>query len=496
LGWYLEEIYVTWAHLEKKRTRLRLYTKSFEEIMHTKRGDDVADFKRRRHDFQSNDVMDLMTASGHSRLKVALEDSTWRRHENPMRTLEDYSKPSYEVYRNTIELPKGNNVVSLQSDTIRWVQKDAHSTDFAHLASTQPSQVNKITTSCEICSGPHDTQYSMEDPEQAFVEYASLRTDEARGLVSEFMASQDARLSKFEADFKQEKSEMTNKIETVLKAITDRIVGTLPSDMIKNLKIGTHPVSSARSYPTQPEIKTKAPQPEEPKPTLEDEFQDLHLNLSNLEVLAHALIYNAILDKYDLTIPIRSYDYDLVKPKMILSKISILTTLVLSTPDRRVIEFKNQVRHLMEAHIAPKQSVQVNKISSLCEICSGPHDTQYCMENPEQAFVDYASSRTDKAEGKDSKPFDTLANLGSCVNVIPLYLFKKLNIGLFEETDHVFRLADGTKSYPVGIDRDVEVHIGRLKLLNDFYVIDMKKDPETPLLLGRGFLATVSAVID
>ncbi|GKA31617.1 hypothetical protein Tco_0717922 [Tanacetum coccineum] len=30
-GWLLEEIHVTWAHLKKKRTRLRLYTKSLEE---------------------------------------------------------------------------------------------------------------------------------------------------------------------------------------------------------------------------------------------------------------------------------------------------------------------------------------------------------------------------------------------------------------------------------------------------------------------------------
>ncbi|GJT60335.1 hypothetical protein Tco_1003868 [Tanacetum coccineum] len=46
----------------------------------------------------------------------------------------------------------------------------------------------------------------------------------------------------------------------------------------------------------------------------------------------------------------------------------------------------------------------------------------------------------------DSKPFDTLADLGSCVNIIPLYLFKKLNIRLLEETDHIFGLADGTNS--------------------------------------------------
>ncbi|GKB12786.1 MAK10-like protein [Tanacetum coccineum] len=88
-------------------------------------------------------------------------------------------------------------------------------------------------------------------PEQAFVEYPSSRIDEAReGLVSNFMAYQDARLSKFEADFKQQQSEMTNKIDTVLKAITDRLAGSLPSDMVKNPKLSASPVLSARSYST------------------------------------------------------------------------------------------------------------------------------------------------------------------------------------------------------------------------------------------------------
>ncbi|GJS32743.1 MAK10-like protein [Tanacetum coccineum] len=96
----------------------------------------------------------------------------------------------------------------------------------------------------------------------------------------------------------------------------------------------------------------------------------------------------------------------------------------------------------------------------------------------------------------DSKPFDTLADLGTCVNLIPLYVFKKLKIGLLEENDHVFGLADGTKSYLVRIVKIIEVHIGKLKLLEDFYVIDMEKDPATPLLVGRGFLATASSAID
>nr|GEZ31693.1 hypothetical protein [Tanacetum cinerariifolium]GEZ31701.1 hypothetical protein [Tanacetum cinerariifolium] len=266
---------------------------------------------------------------------------------------------------------------------------------------------------------------------------------------------------------------------------------------------------------------------------------------------------------------------------------------VSSTSDRHLIKLKHQVQRLMEAYIASMQPTQVNKITSSCEICSGPHNTQYCMENPEKDFVEYASMCTNKAgvkkysnesnhsqkdhlqpateiktqqpeepkktlknEFKDlhlnlpvlevlayapmynailekyveslelgkngsafiqsempkkiedlglftlpcrlgnSEPFDTLTDLGACVNIIPLYLFKKLNIGLLEETNHVFRLSDGTKSYPIGIVRDIEVYIWIIKLLNDFYVIDMKKDPKTPLLVGRGFLATSNAVID
>ncbi|GJT25908.1 hypothetical protein Tco_0895845 [Tanacetum coccineum] len=254
----------------------------------------------------------------------------------------------------------------------------------AHLAPMQPTQVNKITSSCEICSGPHDTQYCMENPEQAFVEYASSRTDEAGGLVSNFMASQDARLSKFKADFKRQQSEMTNKINIVLKAITDRMEGALPIDTVKNPKLNvntTTSVLSARSYPTEDpqcsshpstsinavktcskearhsQLQTRmgigTEQIEEPKLTLEDEFQDLHLNLPVLKVLAHALIYNAMLDKY-------------------------VESLVLG---------KNRSAFI-QGNVSAKME-DVGLFTLPCRL-------------------------------GDSKPFDTLADLGSCVNIILL----------------------------------------------------------------------------
>nr|GEX10891.1 MAK10-like protein [Tanacetum cinerariifolium] len=73
---------------------------------------------------------------------------------------------------------------------------------------------------------------------------------------------------------------------------------------------------------------------------------------------------------------------------------------VSSTSDCRLIELENQVQCLMEARRASTQPTQVNKITTSCEIYSGPYDTQYCMEDPEQAFVEYASPCNDEAEGK------------------------------------------------------------------------------------------------
>ncbi|GJT21580.1 hypothetical protein Tco_0891517 [Tanacetum coccineum] len=110
------------------------------------------------------------------------------------------------------------------------------------------------------------------------------------------------------------------------------MAGALPSDTVKNPKMDINPttlVLSTHSYPTidlqcssHPSTSINAvktyskeashsqtsllqtgmgigtEQIEEPKSTLKDEFQDLHLNLPVLEVLAHAPIYNAMLDKY------------------------------------------------------------------------------------------------------------------------------------------------------------------------------------------------------
>ncbi|GJV86818.1 hypothetical protein Tco_1530756 [Tanacetum coccineum] len=186
------------------------------------------------------------------------------RDANLIRTLRDYSKPNHEGYRNTIELSEGNNVVSLRSDTIRrTIDQSADGKlrdrntkeswalleDLALYDNESWNDPRDFAKPVKAISLPQDVPMVP-----TTLSSASSRTDEAGGWVSNFMASQDARLLRFEADFKQQQSEMTNKIDTVLKAITDRMTGALPSDTVKNPKLNvnsTSPVLSARSYPTE-----------------------------------------------------------------------------------------------------------------------------------------------------------------------------------------------------------------------------------------------------
>ncbi|GJX86555.1 hypothetical protein Tco_0337329 [Tanacetum coccineum] len=226
-----------------------------------------------------------------------------------------------------------------------------------------------------------------------------------------------------------------------------------------------------------------------------------------------------------------------------------------STSNRHLIELKNQVQRLIESHLAPKQPIQVNKITSSCKICCGPHDTQYCMENPEQAFVDYTSLCIDEAGAlpsdmvknpklnvKSTSPVPSARSYpivdpqcsshpSTSINVVKTCSTKTNNSqksqlptgmevgtqqtkepektlkGEFKDLHlnlQVLKVLAHALMYNAILHKYVEsLELGKnrspyrkIKLLTDFYVIDMKKNPETPLLVGRGFLATTNAVID
>nr|GEV38779.1 hypothetical protein [Tanacetum cinerariifolium] len=100
--------------------------------------------------------------------------STWMEFRGNTRDFGSFGEETDKSYRKTIELPEGNNTVPLRSDTIRPTLDGSSSCSDVTYSS------DKITSSCESCSGLHDTQYCMKTPKQAFVDYASSQTDGTR----------------------------------------------------------------------------------------------------------------------------------------------------------------------------------------------------------------------------------------------------------------------------------------------------------------------------
>ncbi|GJW02598.1 zinc finger, CCHC-type containing protein [Tanacetum coccineum] len=122
--------------------------------------------------------------------------------ENPIRTLRDYSKPRHEGYRNTIELPVGNNVVPLRSDTIRLVQNGC---SFHRLRSEDPNQhlkdFLKLVDSLDLNAGSITT---LEDLTTRFLAqfFPPERTSKLRNDILMFQQHHGESLSEAWIHFK------------------------------------------------------------------------------------------------------------------------------------------------------------------------------------------------------------------------------------------------------------------------------------------------------
>ncbi|GKC19092.1 reverse transcriptase domain-containing protein [Tanacetum coccineum] len=89
-----------------------------------------------------------------------------------------------------------------------------------------------------------------------------------------------------------------------------------------------------------------------------------------------------------------------------------------------------------------------------------------------------------------------LADLGASINLMPLSIWKELNLPALTKTRMILELADRTISTPTGIVEDVFVKVGTFFFPADFVVVDYVADPRVPLILGRPFLRTARTLID
>ncbi|CAM9001655.1 unnamed protein product [Rhodiola kirilowii] len=91
---------------------------------------------------------------------------------------------------------------------------------------------------------------------------------------------------------------------------------------------------------------------------------------------------------------------------------------------------------------------------------------------------------------------DALYDLGASISLMPYSLCSKLDMGTLTPTSISLRLADRSSRVPKGILQDVPIKVGNFYIPVDFFVLEMEEEKETPIILGRPFLATAGAVID
>ncbi|XP_042035040.1 uncharacterized protein LOC121781361 [Salvia splendens] len=89
-----------------------------------------------------------------------------------------------------------------------------------------------------------------------------------------------------------------------------------------------------------------------------------------------------------------------------------------------------------------------------------------------------------------------LCDLGASINLMPLSFFRKLKFGVLKPTTFTLHMADKSVKFPNGLLENVLVRVNDFIFPADFVVLDMKEDPNVPLILGRPFLATRKALID
>ncbi|GKD83700.1 reverse transcriptase domain-containing protein [Tanacetum coccineum] len=89
-----------------------------------------------------------------------------------------------------------------------------------------------------------------------------------------------------------------------------------------------------------------------------------------------------------------------------------------------------------------------------------------------------------------------LVDLGANINLMPLFIWKKLSLPDLTPTRMTLELADRSITHPKGLAEDIFVKVGNFHFPADFVVVDFEADPRVPLILGRSFFRTSRALID
>ncbi|GJY57499.1 zinc finger, CCHC-type containing protein [Tanacetum coccineum] len=464
---------------------------------------------------------------------------------NPICTLGDYSKPSHEGYMNTVELPVGNNVVPLRSDTIRTAKlcNDILMFQQHHGESLSEEWTLSFPLKCEIdrtASGKLRNKNANESWE--IIENLSLYHHEGWNDTKEFVKPVKA-ISTPQSTSKihdRRLLELEDQINFLLKGSrpTPRPSSTyIPQAYAEEVYSNPRPQNQNEPSKQNPftfcERTGPKPQPQALGTTSEarvwdymaahtermerfekaifkqrEEINDRMTKMFGfLKELTTSRTAKKILIREEVKFPVTKNvsSISLARGEEERSdKIDVATVNDIEKPTKTETGMQaNEAEKKNEAGKEEMTEVQRLFIESMSRK-NKREDIQLSPRGPV-----YEAILRKKITRKEDigKNFEIPCNIGglkymnalvdqrSDVNVMPLSTYMKLTNERPAETDIRLSLASHSYIYPLGIAEDILVEVAKHVYHVDFVILDIKEDEKRSFILGTPFLTTAKSVI-
>ncbi|XP_073049036.1 uncharacterized protein [Primulina eburnea] len=144
---------------------------------------------------------------------------------------------------------------------------------------------------------------------------------------------------------------------------------------------------------------------------------------------------------------------------------------------------------IREEESTPSKGIQDRDEVTLTEGCDEEiqRNLQQKLQDPGKFAVLYAI--VGKMVGK------AICDSRTSVNVMLSSLYEKFGLSRIKPTELILQLADKSVKVPLGFVENVEVQIDKLRLPEDFVMLDIENDKNVLVIIGRPFLATAGAII-
>ncbi|KAG9450627.1 hypothetical protein H6P81_010592 [Aristolochia fimbriata] len=321
-------------------------------------------------------------------------------------------------------------------------------------------------------------------------------------MFSKFLANQEKRDARTDSRFQAQEASLKNQeasirsleiqVGQLANVISGRNQGTVPSNSETNpkehIKAITLRSGKVLEEKKQPQVEEDKPNQQQDKEREEhDEGKEVSqqhkqkgkssISLSNAEINVDTLPYPERAKKDKLEDKFSKF-------------IDIFKKLEINIPFVEALMQMPQYAKFLKEVLSGKRRIEEQGTVMLTESCSAILKIQLPtkLKDPK--------SFTIPCEFGNFKFNKVLCDLGASLNLMPLSICKKLNLGELKETNIMLQFGDRSTKKPNGLIEDVLVRIGKFIYPCDFVVLDMEVDWELPLILGRPFLATAVALID